>query len=237
VLHGLRNSVTDNRGQASGSQRVLERGGSELRTRARKVPSSIIGAFDAQGPKQYCRLTAWTGRETDKFETIHPLLRSIDYHLAAHVADRYRAQMEQVRATAPEWVIPGTAFTTITVNNSYATGVHKDKGDLDAGFSTLACLRRGTYTGGRLVFPEYRVAVDMQDGDLLLMDAHAWHGNTRLYCTCGNDLNGMCGVCGAERISLVAYYRTKMTDCGSAADEAERAKVYAENRNKARTGE
>lgn len=42
---------------------------------------------------------------------------------------------------------------------------------------------------------------------------------------------------GFERISVVAYYRTKLVDCGSADDEADRARIYAENRNAALLGE
>jgi hypothetical protein len=74
-----------------------------------------------------------------------------------------------------------------------------------------------------LVFPEFRVAVDMHDGDVLLMDAHEWHGNTRIVCACGDEPNGACAVCGAERISIVSYYRSNMVNCGTAEEEANRA--------------
>jgi hypothetical protein len=78
----------------------------------------------------------------------------------------------------------------------------------------------------------------MQDGDLLLMDAHAWHGNTRFDPEPKRLVNGQLdGDPGFERISVVSYFRAKMTECGSAADEAERALIYAENRNSALVGE
>jgi hypothetical protein len=144
------------------------------------------------------------------------------------VNDRYEAQMAEIDRTHPDWVVPGTPFTTITVNNTYPTGVHTDKGDLDAGFSTIAVLRRGSYTGGRFVFPEFRVAVDLQDGDLILMDAHQWHGNTALVCACGDKRTSSCRACGAERISVVSYFRTAMTSCGSEEEENQRAVEYRE---------
>lgn len=222
VLHSLRSQRTDNRGLAGGSPRYqVEQGGS--RTRAAQVPSSIIGAVDPMGVTKYCRLTAWTGRNLPRFEQLQPLLHSVAEHLAQHVPDRYAAQASRAAQTHPAWVVPGTPFTTITVNNTYPTGAHTDKGDLDEGFSTIACLRRGAYTGGQLVFPLYRVAVDMADGDLLLMDAHQWHGNVGITCACGTSLNGACDTCGAERISVVSYYRTKMTRCGSPDEEYQRA--------------
>lgn len=235
ILQELKNSYTSNRGLASGSQRVP---GASKRTYARAVDSAIVGSFDAIGPKQYCRLTAWTGQENGKWQALWPLLREIGRLFAENVPDRFANQAREAARTAPEWVIPGTPFTTVTVNNTYPTGVHQDKGDLDEGFSTLVTFREGDYQGGWLCFPEYRVAVDMQDRDLLLMDAHAWHGNTQFSPEPERDLNGrLIGDPGFERISVVSYFRTNMVKCGSAEDEAARALQYAENRAGALTGD
>jgi hypothetical protein len=179
TLHSLKSMETTNRGLASGTERYgkYEQGGF---TYSKPVASAIVGAFDAKPPKNYCRLTAWTGKENEQWRGLYPLFQDIGRFFAKCVPDRYAAQMEYVGRTADDWVIEGTPFTTITVNNTYPTGVHTDKGDLDAGFSTLVVLRRGQYSGGWLTFPEYRIGVDMQDGDLLLMDAHEWHGNVTL---------------------------------------------------------
>lgn len=177
TLHSLKGQTTTNRGMASGTKRASDGG---TRTRTKVMPSAIIGAMDPAGPKQYCRLTAWTGKETERFAGLFPLFRWIGSRFAEEVPDRFAAQMAYVERTADDWVIPGTPFTTITVNNSYPTGVHKDAGDLDEGFSTIVALRQGEYRGGRLVFPKFRVAADLQDGDLILMDAHEWHGNTAI---------------------------------------------------------
>lgn len=236
ILSELKDSMTANRGLAAGSKRVAMASGK--RTEARRIPSAIVGAFDPMGPRKYCRLTAWTGRETDKYKILWPLLRFIGDQLREHVPERWERQMAAVQATHPDWIIPDTPFTTVTVNNTYETGVHKDAGDLDEGFSTLAVLRRGEYRGGCLVFPEYRVAVDMQDGDLLLMDAHEWHGNTWLDPRPKRNHNGqLVEDPGYERISIVSYFRTKMVACEDADTEAGKAKVYAEGRNAALVGE
>lgn len=226
VLHSLRRTTTSNRGLASGTRR-LRRGGADTpatRTESLPVPSAVLGAVDPMGQTRYCRLTAWTGRHLPEWQTLHPPLRAIAALMAEHVPDRYAAQQARAAASDPAWVIPGTPFSTITVNNTYPTGTHTDKGDLDEGFSTIACLRRGgAYTGGQLIFPAYRVAVDMHDGDLLLMDAHQWHGNVPITCACGTRLTGACPTCHAERISIVAYFRTKITECGDPDTEADRA--------------
>ena len=235
TLHSLKNSYTSNRGLASASQRVA---GASKRSYAMAVDSAIVGAFDRTGPKQFCRLTAWTGRETEKWRGLWPLFDRVSELFEQHAPEKFAVQAAEARKAAPEWVIPGTPFTTITVNNTYATGVHVDKGDLEEGFSTLVTFRNGEFKGGWLCFPEYRTAVDMQDGDLLLMDAHAWHGNTEFDPVPKRRTGGaLDGDPGFERISVVSYFRTKMTLCGSAADEAERARMYAENRNAALLGE
>jgi len=226
VLHSLRKETTNNRGMASGSRATKV--GEQKRQYFMHVSSNILGAFEASGTFKFCRTTAWTGRHVPEWGTLRPLLQRVAYEMKRYVNDRYEAQMTEIDRTHPDWVVPGTPFTTLTVNNTYPTGVHTDKGDLDAGFSTIAVLRRGSYTGGRFVFPEFRVAVDLQDGDLILMDAHQWHGNTALVCACGEKRTRMCETCGAERISLVSYMRTAMTSCGSEEEESRRAVEYRE---------
>lgn len=221
VLHELRTRLSRNRGMASGSKRLKHDG--IRRSYTQPIASAVVGAVDPMGQNLYCRLTSWTGRNLPAWQTLHPLLRAVAGHLESQVPQRYAAQLQAAQDSDPAWIVPGTPFSTVTVNNTYPTGVHTDKGDLDAGFSTIACLRRGDYTGGQLVFPAYRVAVDLRDGDLLLMDAHDWHGNCPIVCRCGDRLNGPCEQCGAERISVVSYFRTKITQCGTPQQEYERA--------------
>jgi hypothetical protein len=40
-----------------------------------------------------------------------------------------------------------------------------------------------------------------------------------------------------ERISVVSYYRTKLTTCASSEDESERRRILAEHRAEAAVGE
>lgn len=236
ILQELKSETTTNRGLASGTPRVQ---GPGTRSYAMSVPSAMLGGFEPQGPRKFCRLTAWTGRETEKYQALWPLLEFIGGRMLADSPDRYAAQMAEVSKTHPDWVIPGTPFSTVTVNNTYPTGVHKDAGDLDSGISTLACFRSGSFRGGVLVFPEYRVGVDMQDGDLLLMDAHSWHGNTDFDPPVKRSMTGKIegGDPGFERISVVSYFRTKITECDSASTESEKRLMLAEHRAAAAVGE
>jgi len=235
VLHSLRDHKTANRGHASGSKR-MRRGATDHRSRRSetvRIPSTVIGSLDAGGQQAHCRLTSWTGKNLPQWQILHPLLQAVGDALAMHVPERYIVQEKLASATNPAWIVPGTPFSSVTVNNTYPTGVHTDKGDLEAGYSTICTLRRGQYTGGKLVFPSYRVAVDLQDGDLILMDAHELHGNTVITCGCGKQTNGWCAKCGAERISVVAYYRQDMSKCGTPAEEEAKAYAGAETRSRA----
>ncbi len=235
ILGLLKGSYTNNRGMASGGERIS---GGGQRTYARAVDSAIAGAWEAHGPKQFCRLTAWTGNEMDKYVGLFPLFQQIANLLEEHVPERYANQVKLSRETNPAWVIDGTPFTTITINNTWPTATHHDKGDLDAGFSTLAVFREGDFSGGWLCFPEYKVGVDLQDGDVLLMDAHEWHGNTQFSPEPERKPNGqLLGNPGFERISVVCYYRTRMAACGSIAYEDQRRAEYARNRQEALVGE
>ncbi len=70
----------------------------------------------------------------------------------------------------------------------------------------ISAMRVGSFDGHFLVFPEYRVAVDIGPRDLLLFDPHEMHGNTPM--TCASE--------GAERVSVVYYYRSGYTSKGDA---------------------
>lgn len=241
--------TTDNRGYAAGSERV-KRNESDTRTRTAAVTSGILGAFERSAAHPSCRLTAFTAQEVEKWERIQPMFRRIADLFAEHVPDRYAAQVKEAEQTHSDWIIPGTPFTTITVNNTYPTGIHTDKGDLDAGFSTIVCIRRGQYTGGWLGFPQYGVFADLQDGDVLLMDAHDWHGNTPIVCSncseairkpghqCDGDRTGFYTPPGGtpERISIVSYFRTKMVQCGSQIEEDSARATEWENRTAKKIG-
>ena len=105
-----------------------------------------------------------------------------------------------------------TPFTTVTVNKNFRTAAHRDAGDLHEGFSNLTVVAKGDqqWTGGYLVLPEFRVAINIRPGDLLLINNHAGiHGNTELLPPEGKTLADM------ERISLVCYFRENMLKLGS----------------------
>ena len=178
------------------------------------APSFFLGASDRSSRYPYCRQTAYTAQYPERIQQLLPGLHLLNQIFAEVLPSRYAAQADAIRQIQPAWVFPGTVFTTATVNRNWQTALHTDKGDLAAGFGVMICLRAGTYTGGYYVMPEYRVAVDLQAGDVLLSDVHCLHGNTALV---GDAIR-------YERMTVVCYYRERMQDCGTPAEELQRAK-------------
>lgn len=176
--------------------------------------SAIIGYYDRYSRFPYCRQTAFNINEPKKFGRLIPLFRSIDTIFASEMPERYANQKAAVAATHPDWIISGTAFTTVTVNRNWRTRIHQDAGDLKEGFGVMCVFNAGKYEGCYFAYPKYRIAVDVGTQDLLLDDVHEWHGNT--------ELRGKRGF--FERVSCVFYYRENMRKCGTQEEELARVK-------------
>jgi hypothetical protein len=180
-------------------------------TYANGVFSGIAGWFDRYPRIPYGRATSYTAREPEKFAMAFPFLQTLAKGFKELLPWRYNNQMEAAKKIDQGFLVPGTPFTTITVNKSFRTAAHFDAGDLQTGLSNLLVLsNNGNYEGCYLVAPEYRVAVNVRPGDLLLINNHeVLHGNTPIKFL-DED---------AERISLVCYFREKMLELGSKAYE------------------
>lgn len=222
ILKKIKNK-TNNRGMASGkiymsNKEVVTKEGRVSKShgvaKGGEVISAVIGYYDRYPRIPYCRQTAFNANEPEKFERVLPFIKAVDEAFRTIDPERYAVQYAMVEKTSKDFVIPGTAYTTITVNQNFQTAVHTDQGDLKEGLSNILVLRAGQFQGGNLVFPHYRIAVKLDTCDLMLFDSHHMHGNTPIFGKVG----------GYTRVSLVLYYRERMIDCGTAAQELERAK-------------
>jgi hypothetical protein len=176
-------------------------------TYANGVFSGIAGWYDRYPRIPYGRATSYTQNNPDKFAMAYPFLQTLAKGFKELLPWRYNNQMEAAKKLDPCFLVPETPFTTITVNKTFRTAAHYDAGDLTSGLSNLLTLSNtGNYSGAYLVAPEYRVAVNVRPGDLLLINNHeVMHGNTPIVC---HDEE-------SERISLVVYFREKMLELGS----------------------
>ena len=192
-------------------------------TYANVVYSGIAGWFDRYPRIPYGRATSYTQNHYDKFKMAFPFLQSLDRGFRELLPWRWGNQRAAADKIDPAFLVPGTVFTTITVNKTFRTAAHYDAGDFADGLSNLLVLsNNGNYSGGYLIFPEYRIAVNVRPGDLLLVNNHeVMHGNTPIVTH--DDV--------AERISLVCYLREGMLDLGSKEYEDHRYN-YVESRRK-----
>jgi hypothetical protein len=191
-------------------------------TYANPVFSGIAGWFDRYPRIPYKRATAYTQNNFDKFKMAFPFLQTLSRGFKELLPWRFNNQMEAANKIDPRFLVPGTPFTTVTVNKSFRTACHRDAGDFSDGLSNLLVLsNNGNFSGGYLVFPEVRVAVNVRPGDLLLVNNHEIiHGNTPIVL---NDEV-------AERISLVCYLREGILEPGSYEYENLRYKFVEERR-------
>jgi len=205
-----------NRGMASGLERVrpMKRDGTRSRT-AQTLPvrSDVVGFLDRSPRNPYCRMSALTLDHYEEFKAAMPFIIAVSRQFAVLAPDRWRKQKAFVDGVAPDFVIPGTAFTTLTINRNWQTAAHRDDGDYGAGFGVMTAIEGGHFGGGELIFPKFRTAVDLRTGGLLLADVHELHGNAPLI------VRQQC-----QRLSVVFYAREQMQQCGSKAEELARVK-------------
>jgi hypothetical protein len=171
---------------------------------AKSVFSGVAGWYDRYPRIPYGRATSYTEKHYDKFEMAFPFLQSLNRGYKSFMPWRWSNQKKAADKLDSRFLVPETVFTTITVNKSFRTAAHRDAGDLNEGISNLLVVGTGNYSGGYLIFPEYRIAVNVRPGDLLLVNNHEIiHGNTPIILDNPEDPS-------CERISLVCYFREKM---------------------------
>jgi hypothetical protein len=138
------------------------------------------------------KLTRWSSdkQHQEDWRRVQVLLREMDVVFRRECPAHYEARREAVRGCP--YLVPGTTFTTATVNRDADFDAHTDKGNLLAGLEVVTALRSGVYTGGLLGIPRYLVAFDLHTGDVLLADLHGeYHCNTAIVGDAYERLTGI----------------------------------------------
>lgn len=182
-------------------------------TYATVVNSGIAGFFDRYPRIPYGRVCAYNWKNPELFEKAFPYFRKLDKFFKDLLPQRYGIQKQHSDALDKRFrVAEDTVFTTVTINKNFRTAAHRDAGDLAEGYSNLGVVTNGKdYRGGYLVLPEFRVAINIRPGDVLLVANHAAiHGNTEIL----PPSDDCCMDC-VERMSIVCYFRENMKELGS----------------------
>jgi len=213
---------TNNRGSAThkdSMEYAVKKDGTRSKTNrsTEEVKSGIAGYFDRYTRHPFCRLTGYTEKYPDDWMKIVPLIKKVDEHYAKYCPKTYKMQRAKADNCSQDFIIKGTAYSTCTINRNWRTSYHKDAKNLNGGMAGMTVVGSGSYTGGYLCFPEYRVAVNVRSTDVIVMNnTHLIHGNTKIKAKQGNY----------NRVSVVCYLREGMLKCGSMEEEIARAKKH-----------
>lgn len=189
-------------------------------------PSNIVGFYDRpnrniKGMKSQCRLTAFNRDFPGLWEKALPFIYKCDQIFKTLVPFKYEKQKLRAEQTK-EFIIRGTSFSTVTLNYSWQTALHRDSGDYLDGFGNVVVLEDhdnvNTYTGGYTCFPQYGIGVNVRQGDFLAMDVHEWHCNTNLIADHDNvygkwNKTQIKNLWYLNRLSVVLYLRHNMLRC------------------------
>lgn len=171
------------------------------------VNSGIAGWYDRYPRIPYGRATTYTRDYPEMFAKSYPFLQTLSKAFQELLPWRYGNQKAESNKVDPKFVVPGTPFTTVTVNKNFRTAAHYDPANMPDGFANISVIsKKGDFSGGYLVFPEIGYAVNIRPSDLLFVNNQAGlHGNTELILDNPE----------AERISAIAFFHENMTSLGS----------------------
>lgn len=194
---------------------------------ANPVNSGVAGSMGRYPRIPYARLTSYTRDYPELFAKSFPYLNDLNSFFKQLLPERWKLQRDAADKIDSRFLVSDTVFSTITVNKTFRTAAHRDAGDFGPGFSNLGVISAGkSYKGGYLVLPEYRVAINIRPGDLLLIDNHSCiHGNTPIEPEHeGDNPNSII------RCSVVAYLREDLLEAGTKEYEDARYQFIEERR-------
>lgn len=175
---------------------VSKSSGKKLHVLTSKSTSGIVGFYDNTShfghysknhvrhdsdEEDPCRMTAFTTKHQDLYRDCLPVFQKINRWFRTLVPVFYQNQKKCCEKIDPQYVIPKTVFTTVTVNKNFRTALHKDAGDLKTGFGIMVVASdQETYTGCYTLFPEFKIGIDCRTGDFMAFDVHQWHCNSEM---------------------------------------------------------
>lgn len=152
-------------------------------------------------------LSNWCSNKAnvDKWEKMQHIARINEVALKKGCPDIWKLQRTYAdECINEEYQLGGAPITTLSANK-YSTGgtqkmsAHVDGKDLEFGMTTMCVFRIGDFGGAYLCFPRYGIAIEADDGDVLIADSNEIHGVTPIT---GEGI----------RLSCVAYCST---DCAT----------------------
>jgi hypothetical protein len=214
--------VSQRRADASGERKLVhpKSGNTDKVVYHGKSSPSVMLGYEASDNYHPCRLTSLTRKHRETFDhDVVFLVQYISELFKTYCPVEYAKQKEFVDGCNRHMIMPNTVYTSLTVNMTWRTSLHVDKGDFRAGLGNLCCFKYGDYSGGEVMLPNYKIAFDLREGDILFMDVHEPH--------CNNVLTG------EGRVSLICYAREQIkVRCANAKKSDIENPVSFRNRSK-----
>jgi hypothetical protein len=102
------------------------------------------------------------------------LVRRVDAVCRQFLPATYNRQLIAV-GQIPHYRLANTVFTTMYVARNFRTAYHRDANNLNAVMTCLLPL--GSFQGGALILPRFRIGIAFGPGDVLFFDPNQLHGN------------------------------------------------------------
>jgi hypothetical protein len=186
------------------------------RCQSNQTRSGVAGYFDKVAGFP-CRKVGWSSRNPLKHEKLISLAKEIEKGHLEFCPESYKFHRESADKVKPEFLFEDSIYSTMTLNYDFRTASHRDTGDLIGGLSTLTILEDipDNYEGFYLGLPEYKVCINVKEGDTLYFDAHELHANTEFKVLSEElPINKLTGKPYAGRMSIVCYLRNRLHLCG-----------------------
>lgn len=152
---------------------------------------ALWGFMEADKFRPEAGMTALTVKYLYRFIEALPFITAVDQEFRNYWPAAYESQQRLAKATS-KFVIPGTSFSSLTINGNVLTRVHEDDGNA---IGTVSCLTQlGEFSGGHIGIPRFGAMFESQAGDLLIADIR-------------DEPHGNIGPVIGERIACVFYLR------------------------------
>lgn len=175
--------------------------------------SRMIGYRAPDGKNPYGHPSDYLRDHPEAVDAMLSWFQLMDQAFAA-ITPQFHAAQLAVAQKIPDWIVPGTSFTGITVNRNWRTALHRDATNYGPSIMTAIVGGQIEPSSGLLVFPRHRVAVKVTTGIVLISNTHLEpHGNMAIL-----------GVPEQFwRLTFIGFLHPRLLNCGSrAAEEAKR---------------
>ena len=139
--------------------------------RANTLPtkSSVFGALPRVALRNdFCRFSNKTSEEKNNTNKLFTFQKTLCDIYKKHLPELYEYDLQKARETVnDDYRLIDTPYTTANINVNHAIKYHKDSGNIKGSYSNVLILKEHC-TGGELVLPDYRIALEQADGALCI---------------------------------------------------------------------